>query len=178
MEIAKQSGEGLLILDMVLPSREIADVPRSANISSPGLSCPFYLVIQLNRKEQQLFSLQFLVEIEKRGVHIMSNTFEDAPVISSYTWEQGVEDGALAKVFENRWPQLSNGKPIVATASIIEAFSLAALREIRNDFVVCKKNVEPTLPEEDRLFSTKMNKQTVWVMEDEAVFTILFPSGY
>ena len=49
----------------------------------------------------------------------MSNTFEDAPVISSYTWEQGVEDGALAKVFENRWPQLSNGKNLCCFRSWI-----------------------------------------------------------
>jgi hypothetical protein len=108
----------------------------------------------------------------------MSNAFEDALVISSYTWEQGVEDGALAKLFETRWPELSGGKPILTTASIMEAFSLAALREIWNEYVEWRVNVMPTLKEEDRLFNAKMNNQTVWVLEDEAVFTILFPEDY
>jgi hypothetical protein len=108
----------------------------------------------------------------------MSDLFDGAPVISSYTWEQAVEDGALAKVFENRWQELSGGKPILATASIMEAFTLAAIREIWNEYVGWRENVMPTLQEEDRLFAAKMNNRTLWVMEDGQVFTVLFPSDY
>lgn len=104
--------------------------------------------------------------------------FKDADVISSYTWQQGVEDGALAKVFENRWQELSGGKPILATAAIMEAFSLAAIREIWNEYVPWRQDIMPTLPSEEQLFSTEMNSQTVWVIEDDAVFTILFPADY
>jgi hypothetical protein len=112
----------------------------------------------------------------------MSKTFEDffkdAEVISSYPLEQAIEDGSLVPIFKNRWQQLSGGKPIVTTAGIVEAFSLAAIREIWNEYVTWRKEVMPTLPEEDQLFSTKMNDQKVWVIEDGAVFTILFPSEY
>ena len=41
--------------------------------------------------------------------------WDDAPIIFRYTWQQGVEDGSLIKVFENRWQELSGGKPILAT---------------------------------------------------------------
>jgi dTDP-4-amino-4,6-dideoxygalactose transaminase len=104
--------------------------------------------------------------------------FKDAEVISRYGVEQAIEDGALAKVFENRWKELSGGKPIVATASITAAFSLAALREIWNEFVIWRVNVMPTLKEEDQMFTTTMNSKTVWVLEDNAVFTVLFPEDY
>jgi hypothetical protein len=62
--------------------------------------------------------------------------------------------------------QLSNGKPIVATAHLFENVSLAGRREIWNEFARWKRYVELTLAEEERLFSTKMNEMTVWVIED------------
>ena len=34
------------------------------------------------------------------------------------------------------------------------------------------------LPEEDRLFSTTINRETVWVIEDGAAFTLMYPSDY
>ena len=34
------------------------------------------------------------------------------------------------------------------------------------------------LPEEDRLFSTTMNRETVWVIEDGAAFTLMYLSDY
>jgi len=36
----------------------------------------------------------------------------------------------------------------------------------------------PTLPEAEQLFSTTMNDKKVWVIEDGAAFTILFPEDY
>jgi hypothetical protein len=155
-------------------------------ITTDATITPALATWKLRSKEQNfpyILPIVHLVYCDREEEYSTMNTtsdefFKGADIIASYTWEQGIEDGALAKVFENRWPQLSGGKPIVATASIMEAFSLAALREIWNEYVEWCLHIMPTLKEEDRLFSTKMNNQTVWVMEDEAVFTILFPEDY
>jgi hypothetical protein len=102
----------------------------------------------------------------------------DFVVINAYTLDEAIADGTLVKVFENRWPELSGGKPIVATAAISQAFSLAAQRELWNDFVIWRRDVMPTLPEEDQMFTAEMNGETVWILEDGAAFTILFREDY
>jgi hypothetical protein len=35
-----------------------------------------------------------------------------------------------------------------------------------------------TLPEEERPFSTSMNSKKVWVIEDGAAFTLMYPEDY
>jgi hypothetical protein len=104
--------------------------------------------------------------------------FDDANVISAYTLKQAIEDGVLVEVFKNRWAQLSGGKPIVATAHLFEEVSMAGLLEIWNEYVHWRKHTEPTLPEEERLFTTTMNDHTVWVIEDRAAFTLMYPEDY
>ena len=103
---------------------------------------------------------------------------DDTNVIYAYTLEEAIADGVLVEVFKPRWKQLSGGKPIVATAAVFEAFTLAAIMEIWNAYVVWRKKVMPTLPEEEQLFTTTMNDKKVWVIEDGAAFTILFPEDY
>jgi hypothetical protein len=44
--------------------------------------------------------------------------FDDAEVIATYPLKQAIKDGRLVEIFQNRWPELSGGKPIVATASL------------------------------------------------------------
>ena len=56
-------------------------------------------------------------------------------VISVYSLDQAIKDGVLVEVFKNRWQELSQGKPIVATAHLFNAVSLAAL--LRNLERVC-----------------------------------------
>ncbi len=102
----------------------------------------------------------------------------DSNVIVAYTLEDAIRDGVLVEVFKNRWAELLAGKPIVATAHIVGELTLAALREIWNEYVVWRKTVMPTLPEEDQLFVTKMNGETVWVIEDGAAHTIMYPDDY
>jgi hypothetical protein len=92
--------------------------------------------------------------------------------------ERAIEDGVLVEVFTNRWAQLSAGKPIIATRHVFEALSLAALREIWNDYVVWAKEVKATLPEAEQLFTTTMNGETVWIIEDGAAHTIMYPKDY
>lgn len=97
---------------------------------------------------------------------------------SVYSLERAIEDGVLVEVFKNRWAQLSAGKPIVATRHVIAAFSLAALRETWNDYVVWMTAVKETLPEAEQLFTTRMDGETVWVIEDGAAHTIMYPEDY
>ncbi len=106
------------------------------------------------------------------------NTSDDAKVIVSYTLTQAIEDGVLVEIFKNRWAHLSGGKPIVATAHLFGAVSLAGLLEIWNEFVSWRKHVMLKLPEENWLFTTKMNSETVWVIEDDAAYTLMYPEDY
>ena len=103
---------------------------------------------------------------------------DDAHAIFAYTLEQAIEDGVLVEIFKNRWRQLSGGKPIVATSHLFNEVSLAGLLEIWNEYVSWRKHTEPTLPEEERLFTTTMNSQKVWVIEDGAAFTLMYPEDY
>jgi hypothetical protein len=95
-----------------------------------------------------------------------------------YTLQHAIADGVLAEVFKNRWQQLSGGKPIVATAHLFDQVSLAGLFEIWNEYVEWRTKVMPTLPEEEQLFKTTMNGETVWVLEDGQAFTLLYPEDY
>jgi hypothetical protein len=104
--------------------------------------------------------------------------FDPDEVITIYSLKQAIEDGVLVEIFKNRWSELSGGRPIVATAHLFESVSLAGLQEIWNEFADWKRRVERTLPEEERLFSTKMNGLTVWVIEDGAAFTLMYPEDY
>jgi hypothetical protein len=104
--------------------------------------------------------------------------FDPDEVITIYSIKQAVEDGVLVEIFKNRWGQLSGGKPIVATANLLEGVSMAGLIEIWNEYARWKKDVMPTLPEEKRLFETKMNHMKVWVIEDETAVTLMYPEDY
>jgi len=103
---------------------------------------------------------------------------DDADVFSVYSLAQAIEDGVLVEVFKNRWQELSRGKPIVATARLFNKVSLAALLEIWNEYVAWRKNIMPTLPEEDQMFVTTMNGDRVWLIEDGQAFTMMYPEDY
>jgi hypothetical protein len=108
----------------------------------------------------------------------MMSIFDDADVISKYPLDKAIEDEVLVEIFKNQWQKLSSGKPIVATSHVFNDISPAGLMEIWNEFVRWQKSVMPTLPEEERLFHTTMNGRTVWVIEDGAAFTLMYPEEY
>jgi len=56
--------------------------------------------------------------------------------------------------------------------------SLAGLLEIWNEFVDWNDNIKDTLPEEEQMFVTTMNGNKVWIIEDGAAFTLLYPEDY
>jgi hypothetical protein len=106
------------------------------------------------------------------------NKSDEANVIFAYTLKQAIADGVLVEIFKNRWPELSGSKPIVATAHLFGEVSLAGLLEIWNEYVVWRKTVMPTLPEEEQMFHTTMNGKKVWVIEDGQAFTLMYPEDY
>jgi hypothetical protein len=108
----------------------------------------------------------------------MMSIFDDADVISAYPLDKAIKDGILVEVFKNRWGELSGGKPIVATAHLFNEISLAGLMEIWNEFVQWQKHVMPTLPEAERWFHTTMNGKKVWVIVDDAAYTLMCPEDY
>src|SRR5438046_1059990 len=97
-------------------------------------------------------------------------------IIHEYTLQQAIADGVLVEIFKNRWQELSGGKPIVATAHLFNAVSLAALQEIWNEYVLWREKTMFTLP--GRFFVTTMNDNKVWVMEDAKAFTLMYPEDY
>jgi hypothetical protein len=103
---------------------------------------------------------------------------EFGTVISVYPLERAIEDGVLVEVFKNRWQELSQGKPIVATRHLFSQVSLAALLDIWNEYVEWRTNVMPTLPEADQMFVTTMDGEKVWLLEDGAAFTMMYPEDY
>jgi hypothetical protein len=106
------------------------------------------------------------------------NTFDDIEVISAYPLDRAITDGVMVEIFKNRWQQLSGGKPIVATATLFNEISLAGLMEIWNEFAHWHKFDKPALPEDDQLFKTGMNNRTVWIVEDDMAFTLMYPEDY
>ena len=106
------------------------------------------------------------------------NDTKDQNVISTYTLKQAISDGVLVEIFKNRWNELSGGKSIVATSHLFGEVSLAGLAEVWNKYALWRSEVMPTLPEEEQLFATTMNGETVWVIEDGAAFTLMYPDDY
>jgi hypothetical protein len=106
------------------------------------------------------------------------NLFDDAEVISSYPLQHAIKDGILVEIFKNQWLELSAGKPIVATAHLADEISLAGLMDIWHAFVYWREHVMLTLPVEDQLFQMTMNGRTVWVIEDDAAFALMYPEDY
>ena len=99
-------------------------------------------------------------------------------VIYAYTLQQAIADGVLVEIFKNRWNELSSGKPIVATDHLFQSVSLAALLEIWNEYATWRKNIKDSLPEEEQMFVTSMNGEKIWLIEDGAAFTMLYPDDY
>jgi hypothetical protein len=129
-------------------------------------------------REEKVFSSPQQTGRERRKEVNMMSIFDNAEVISKYPLAQAIKDGIVVEICKNRWPDLSGGKPIVATAHLHNEISLAGLMEIWNEFVTWQKSVMPTLPEEERLFHTTMNGKTVWVIADNAAFTLMYPEDY
>jgi hypothetical protein len=62
---------------------------------------------------------------------------------------------------QRSWHDLSDGKPIVVTRSVAADATDSGLVRVWNEYVHWRKEVEQTLPEEERLFTTTIGGKTL-----------------
>jgi hypothetical protein len=95
------------------------------------------------------------------------------------TLDDAIAEGALVKVREDEWGRLTGGKPIVVSDNVArEIGAEEAFEATFGQYFIWYHYIAPTLPEEQRLFTTRVNGHEVWVIEDGQAFTILFPEDY
>lgn len=94
-------------------------------------------------------------------------------VIFAYTLAEAIDDGVLHRL---GW---IDGKPLIGTAGTVEDLPSEERQRLFADFLQWQRDIEPTLADEDRMFvATASNGQTVWVIDDGADITLLYPSEY
>ncbi len=96
----------------------------------------------------------------------------DTNLIYAYPLEQAIADGVLTEILSY------DEKPVVVTSPVRGDFNLSVLLSVFHDYLWWKANVEPTLPEEKRLFKTERRTKTLWLIEDDAAYTIMYPEDY
>jgi hypothetical protein len=101
---------------------------------------------------------------------------EDFEIIAMYTLEQAIDDGVLAKLCDIRCNGVT--KPYIATTHVLEDIGRDGAMEIWKEFADWRTSVMPTLPEEDQLFYTGVDGRKIWIIEDDAAYTIMYPEDY
>jgi hypothetical protein len=95
-------------------------------------------------------------------------------VIFEYTLMQAIADGVLHPL---GWA--GNGQPLIGTAGTVADLPHGEIHELFDRYFNWSREVAPTLKEEDRMFvATANNGQTVWIIDDGAAITLLYPSEY
>jgi hypothetical protein len=123
--------------------------------------------------------------------------FNDPIVISSYPWQQAVEDGILQRAedfmegFRPGWADA----PVLITTNLLTDIQHDAsktersinqinkkiarsINSIWNEFVGWRDYVYETLAEEDRMFVTERFDKTIFVIEDGVVITLLLADDW
>ena len=94
-------------------------------------------------------------------------------VIFEYTLDEAIQDGVLHPL---GW---ANGKPLIGTRGTVQDLATEERQRLFADFLHWQQDVEPTLPEDERMFSaTASNNEKVWVIDDGAAITLLYPEEY
>lgn len=101
---------------------------------------------------------------------------EDWEVITMYTLQDALEDGKLVEIFKDEWETLSKGKPIVATAAIVQDVLEPELSKMWNLFVM--RRIIDLAVNVRSLLVAEYNGETVWVMEDGESITYIYPHEY
>jgi len=102
--------------------------------------------------------------------------FEVFEIISIYSLDQAIADGVLAKIFDIRWQGVV--KPYIGTTHVLEDIGRDGAIEIWKEFAEWRARSMQTLPEEDQLFSTGVDGRKIWIIEDDAAYTIMYPEDY
>jgi hypothetical protein len=102
--------------------------------------------------------------------------FEDVEIISKYPLDQAIEDGMIAKLCDIRFG--IEIKPWVTTSHLLDEIGRDKVMKIWDEYVTWRQTTMPKLKEEDQMFVTKVNGKKVWIIEDGAAFTAMFPEDY
>jgi hypothetical protein len=102
--------------------------------------------------------------------------FEDVEIISKYPLSQALADGVLVKLCDIRFG--IEIKPLIATAHLLDEIERDQVMKVWDEYVTWRQNVMPKLPEEEQMFVTKVNNKKVWLIEDGAAFTVMYPEDY
>jgi hypothetical protein len=94
-------------------------------------------------------------------------------VIFAYTLREAIADGVLHPL---GWV---NDKPLIGTAGTVADLSGDERNKLFDQFLHWQREVEPSLPEEERMFTaTASNGKRVWVIDDGVAVTLLYPEEY
>jgi hypothetical protein len=102
--------------------------------------------------------------------------FEDVEIISAYPLGQALADGMLVKLCDIRFG--IEIKPLVATSHLLDEIGRDKVMQVWDKYVTWRQNIMPKLKEEDQMFVTQVNGKRIWLIEDGATFTALFPEDY
>jgi hypothetical protein len=102
--------------------------------------------------------------------------FENVEIISKYPMPQAIADGMLVKLCDIRFG--IEIKPFVATSHLLEGIGREKVMQLWDEYVAWRQDVMPYLPEEDQMFVTKIDGKRVWLIEDGAGFTAMYPEDY
>jgi hypothetical protein len=102
--------------------------------------------------------------------------FEDVDIIAAYPLHQAIDDGVLVKLCDVRWG--IEIKPFIATAHLLGEIGKEKIMEVWDDYVTWRQEVMPKLKEEAQMFVTEVAGRKVWLIEDGAAFSIMFPEDY
>jgi hypothetical protein len=104
------------------------------------------------------------------------NEFDQIEIISVYPLSQAIADGVLVKLCDIRFGIAI--KPLVATSNLLSEINREKIMEVWDEYVKWRQNIMPRLREEEQMFVTKVNNKKVWLIEDGAAFTVMYPEDY
>ena len=102
--------------------------------------------------------------------------FEDVEIISSWPLSRAIEDELIVKLCDIRWG--IEIKSLVATSHLLAEIDRDKVMKVWDEYVIWRQTIMPKLKEEDQMFVTKIDGKKVWVIEDGAAFTAMFPEDY
>ena len=102
----------------------------------------------------------------------------DFVVIHSYGIPEAVADGILTPLFLDQGKYPEDGKQVIATTHLLDSIGVEATLKVWDDFQVWKRNVMPTLPEEDRLYAPTVDGFELFVIEDAVAYTLMLREDY
>ena len=104
------------------------------------------------------------------------NDFENVEIIAAYPLSQALEDGVLVKLCDIRFG--IEIKPLVATSHLLGGMGKDKVMKVWDEYVKWREEIMPRLTEEDQMFVTHVDGKKIWVIEDGAAFTAMFPEDY